>query len=736
MIVLVVLQEMLAMEIDAAAFSQTVESHDKGVVAALRSVVNDNKLMLLDLCVLSYLLRMLEGQMTPESYLPDDSIVETLSVYLTEFDCYESEAAAEAAARAVVAAMDKSGTTQRPKEIEALSRPLTIGKQYEDNMRRAGLFTGQKVTVNTNDEWSWTGNRDTAKTERLKRKEESKKTALQDEYEEYLKKRGIAVNAKVVKLHHKDDSYGGVGDIRCNNIQIRMGKQLLFDEASLTLLMGHSYGFVGKNGAGKTTLLRALSEGELEGINPFVQILHVEQEISACNESPIQVVLEADAERAGLMREEQELLKAEDDASSARLSEIYERMDAIDAHSAEARAATILHGLSFTTEMMNEPTRMLSGGWRMRVALARALFVEPDVLLLDEPTNHLDLHAVLWLEQFLTTWPKTLVTVSHSRSFLNAVCTEIVHLEHQKLTYYKGDYDSFESTRAEQLKLQAKTHETQEKQKAHMQAFVDKFRYSAARAKMAQSRLKAIERMEMVGAVTIDHGFSFSFPDPEEAGSPYLQVVDCEFGYKAGSTLFTDVNFSVDVDSRIALVGPNGAGKSTFVKMCLAQLEPRKGQVIRNPHVRIGHFAQHHLDLLTPQQSSLEFMRIKFPSAEEPQLRAHLGSFGLSADKALQPIYTLSGGQKSRLALAWITHTKPHMLLLDEPTNHLDIDTVDALLRALLEFKGGLLVVSHDEHFINTLCEETYVCGAGQLKKYPGDFDDYKNSISAKLKTR
>ncbi|EPY29176.1 ATP-binding protein cassette, sub-family F, member 3 [Strigomonas culicis] len=513
-----------------------------------------------------------------------------------------------------------------------------------------------------------------------------------------------------------------------------MGKQVLLDETDLTLLTAHKYGLVGRNGSGKTTLLRALSERELEGVSPFMQILHVEQEVVAGTETPLQVLLSTDVEREQLRAEEEELLKRTDDEASARLNEVYARLDAIDAHSAEARAAMILHGLSFTREMMTSPTKSLSGGWRMRVALARALFVEPDVLLLDEPTNHLDLFAVLWLESFLKDWKRTLVVVSHSRTFLNNVCEEVIHLDHNKLYYYTGNYDQFETTRVEQMRQQMKQHEAQQKQRAHIQQFIDKFRYSAARAKMAQSRIKALERMELVADVVTDPQFAFQFPDPEPMTGSFLQMMDCEFGYKPGVPIFKDVNFGLEDTSRIVLVGANGVGKSTFMNVCMGKLEPRVGNIVRNKKIRIAHFAQHHVEALVPQLSSLEFMKSKFPHVEDQQLRGHLGSMGLSADRALQPIYTLSGGQKSRLVLAWITYVKPHLLLLDEPTNHLDIDTVNALIDALLNYKGGLMVISHDEYFITSLCDDIYVFEDEKISRFEGDFQEYRNHICKSIK--
>jgi ATP-binding cassette subfamily F protein 3 len=718
---------------DAVELKLVMDGANAQVGAVLRSATSENRLKQLDRCVLEYLLKMLEGQLAPESYIEDSTIQETLENYFNDFALYDSEAKSAEAAKQVVALMESKGLTQKPPtEVAKLDAPLSIHSAYEASLKRASMLGVSRITVNTNDEWTWESRRDAAKNDRKRRKEEEKKAVMREEYEEFLKQRGIVGGKQVVKFHAKGVRYST--DIRCEGIRIKMGKNLLLDGTDLTLLTGHKYGLIGHNGSGKTTLLRHLAEGELEGVSPFIQILHVEQEITGDHLSPLEVVLNSDVERTNLLREEQQLLKDGNEAAQAKLGEIYEKLEQIDAHSAESRARQLLYGLSFTREMIEGPTKALSGGWRMRVSLARALFVEPEVLLLDEPTNHLDLHAVLWLEDFLKGWKKTLVVVSHSRSFLNAVCTEVIHLDQQKLKYYTGNYDMFETTRTEQLRLQERQYEAQEKDRAHLQAFVDRFRFKASKAKMAQSRLKMLEKMETVAAVTRDPTFQFEFPEPEEAPTPYLQVIDADFGYKAGSTLFTGVNMNVDDQTRIALVGANGSGKSTFVKLCLGLLEPRQGQVIRNQKIRVAHFAQHHLEHLSPQMSSVEFMRSKFPSQEEQSLRAHLGSLGLSGDKALQPIYTLSGGQKSRVALAWITFIRPHLLLLDEPTNHLDIETVEALIQALFTYKGSVVIVSHDEHFITSLCDEIWVCGGGRLQKFDGDFEAYKARCVKEMK--
>lgn len=711
--------------------------HNPDVVRVFQQNVPELGLRELDECVLVYLLKMLEGQTTTDSYLPEEIIEETLKLYFRDFGVYPSEDAMTAGAKAICDTMLSEGITKKPKvDAARLVNAVSIGRQYEESLKRATMMKGVgKVTqANTNEGWTWETNRNAAKDVRKKRKEDEKKAMLTEEYEEFLKKRGVSNSAAITKLHNKGDASVYSTDIRCDDIHIHMGKQVLLDHTDLVLLTGHKYGLIGRNGSGKTTLLRALSEHDLEGVSPFVQILHVEQEIVAGHDTPLQVILCTDVEREALLKEEQELLKRTDDDASGRLNEVYARLDAIDAHGAESRAALILHGLSFTREMMTSPTKSLSGGWRMRVALARALFVEPEILLLDEPTNHLDLFAVLWLEDFLKEWQKTLVVVSHSRTFLNNVCEEVIHLVGSQLHYYTGNYDQFEITRVEQERQQKKQHDSQEKKRAHIQSFIDRFRFNAKRASMAQSRIKALERMEMVADVVSDPQFAFKFPDPEPVSGSFLELVDCEFGYKTGESLFKDVNFGLDDNSRIVLVGANGAGKSTFMNVCIGKLEPRAGTAVRNQKIRIAHFAQHHLEALTPQLSPLEFLRSKFPHMEDQALRAHLGSMGLSGDKALQSIYTLSGGQKSRLVLAWITFIRPHLLLLDEPTNHLDIDTVNALIEALLEYKGGLLVISHDEYFITSLCDDIYVCEEEKITRFEGDFVEYRRHVMKEMK--
>jgi ATP-binding cassette subfamily F protein 3 len=510
-------------------------------------------------------------------------------------------------------------------------------------------------------------------------------------------------------------------------------------------------GLVGRNGTGKTSFLRAMAMHAIDGIPKNCQILHVEQEVVGDDTIALQCVLNADVERVQLLQEEARLVQQQKDLEieaefgqgsgkskgdldkdfiSKRLEEIYKRLEFIDADAAEARAASILAGLSFTPEMQRKRTKEFSGGWRMRIALARALFIEPDLLLLDEPTNHLDLHAVLWLETYLLKWPKTFIVVSHAREFLNTVVTDILHLHGRKLHAYKGDYDTFERTREEHLKNQQKAFETNEKARSHMQAFIDKFRYNAKRASLVQSRIKALERMEHVDAVVSDPDYKFEFPTPDDRpGPPIISFSDASFGYPGGPTLFKNLNFGIDLDSRIAMVGPNGIGKSTILKLISGDLQPTSGTVFRSPKVRMAVFNQHHVDGLDLTVNPLLYMMRCYPGVPEQKLRAHLGSFGVSGNLALQPMYTLSGGQKSRVAFAKITFKKPHIILLDEPSNHLDLDAVEALIQGLLVFQGGVLMVSHDEHLITGSVDELWVVSEGRVTPFSGTFKDYKKLL-------
>lgn len=593
--------------------------------------------------------------------------------------------------------------------------------------------------------------RDKAKLDRRKRKEERQRQA---QYQMHLEEmEAVRAGMPVACVNHGGNEGSAVRDIHMENFTVSVGGRDLITDASVTLSFGRHYGLVGRNGTGKTSFLRHMAMHAIDGIPKNCQILHVEQEVEGDDTSALQCVLNSDIERIQLLEEEARLLSQQrdleddeetgnsnakvngsidKDAISKRVEEIYKRLEFIDAYSAESRAASILAGLSFTPEMQRKPTKTFSGGWRMRIALARALFIEPDLLLLDEPTNHLDLHAVLWLESYLVKWPKTFIVVSHAREFLNTVVTDIIHLHGQKLTTYKGDYDTFEKTREEQLKNQQKAFESNEKSRAHMQAFIDKFRYNAKRASLVQSRIKALDRMGHVDAVVNDPDYKFEFPTPDDRpGPPIISFSDASFGYPGGPILFKNLNFGIDLDSRIAMVGPNGIGKSTLLKLISGELQPTSGTVFRSAKVRMAVFSQHHVDGLDLSSNPLLYMMRCYPGVPEQKLRAHLGSFGITGSLALQPMYTLSGGQKSRVAFSKITFKKPHIILLDEPSNHLDLDAVEALIQGLVLFQGGVLMISHDEHLISGSVGELWVVSEGKVTPFSGTFQDYKNLLKS-----
>ena len=558
-----------------------------------------------------------------------------------------------------------------------------------------------------------------------------------------------------------------VRDICLQNISIANKGAELISDCDITLAFGRKYGLVGRNGTGKTTFLRAMAGMEIPGIPSNCQILHVEQEVAGDDRTVLETVLECDAERTELLKKLEDLERKHQDTEST-LKQLHE----IDAFGAEARAATILAGLQFTKDMQQQSTKSLSGGWRMRVSLARALFVEPDVLLLDEPTNHLDLHACIWLEHFLTKkWSKTVVIVSHAREFLNAVCTDIIHLNNRKLTAYKGNYNVFVKTMEERLKNDALQAEAHSRRKAHMQAFVDKFRYNAKRASLVQSRIKQIQRMEENNDTDIqdeEFRYNFIFPIPEDIGAvsagSSISFNDVGFSYSkdGGQLFFENLSFGIHLGSRIVLVGSNGAGKSTLLHLISGSLNPTKGHIFRNPKLRIAVFSQHHVDGVDLSLTPLQYMlaECKVPgmseSAREERIRSHLASFGIDRELCAQPGYTLSGGQKSRVALARITWDKPHILLLDEPSNHLDIDSVDALLVGLDEFSrngGGVLMISHDQYLIEEflssnddsegninageIWEVAHLCDGQNntrtLRVFDGEFRDYKKHVAAAL---
>ncbi|KAG8959136.1 hypothetical protein FRC03_008399 [Tulasnella sp. 419] len=556
---------------------------------------------------------------------------------------------------------------------------------------------------------------------------------------------------KVNPLDARTTAKGKSKDIHLTNIDLTFGSHRILSGANLTLAHGRRYGLIGRNGVGKSTLLRHMALRDVP-IPPHITILFVEQEIIGDDTPAIESVLKADVWRDRLLAEEKELnvkltaLETEGDGSklsdeakeiaATRLAEVHAKLTDIDAETGPARAAALLAGLGFSEEDQHRPTRTFSGGWRMRLALARALFVKPDLLMLDEPSNHIDLNALAWLEDYLQTWPSTLLVVSHDRAFLDAVATDIVHQHNQRLDYFKGNFTQFYATKTERERNMRKEYETQKAYREHLQAFIDRWRYNANRAAQAQSKIKILEKLPELEEPEAEETEKFKFPETEKIAPPLLQLNEVKFGYSPDKILLDRVNIDVGLDSRIAVVGPNGAGKSTVIKLLTGELRPLGGHQTRNGRLRIGYFAQHHVDTLTPTISPVAFLASKFPGKSEQEYRSHLGAFGITGLTGLQTIGTLSGGQKSRVAFSVLSMQKPHILLLDEPTNHLDIEGLDALMAALTSWNGGVILISHDERFITSVSNELWVCGDGTVTKYMGDVTAYKKLIVSNLKTK
>jgi ATP-binding cassette, subfamily F, member 3 len=515
--------------------------------------------------------------------------------------------------------------------------------------------------------------------------------------------------------------------LHLNDVTLRIGGRPLLEGASLHLPAGQRTGLVGANGSGKTSLLRLIL-GELSPDGGAVRLRRdarvgwVAQEAPGGERTPREAVLDADRERARLLD------AAETAREPGEIAEIQTRLADIGAHAAPARASAILAGLGFDETAQQQSLASFSGGWRMRVALAAVLFAEPDLLLLDEPTNHLDLEASLWLEDYLRRYPRTLLLVSHDRELLNRVPERIVHLNQHKLTVYSGGYDVFERARRERLSLQAKDRAKIEARRKHMQAFVDRFRYKASKARQAQSRLKAIAKLEPIPAVIEAPSVVLRFPKPEVPPPPLITLERAAAGY--GERVVLDrLDLRLDPDDRIALLGANGNGKSTFAKLLAGEIAPLGGEVARAPKLRVGYFAQHQIEALRPGESALQHLARRLPAEREERLRRHLGGFGLTQDKADLPAGALSGGEKARLTFALISAAAPQFLVLDEPTNHLDIDSRDALVDAINDFPGAVLLISHDPHLIELTADRLWLVEGGRVRPFDGDLEDYRRSL-------
>ncbi len=514
------------------------------------------------------------------------------------------------------------------------------------------------------------------------------------------------------------------------DLTYRIQGRPLFEGASLVLPDGAKAGFVGKNGSGKTTLFRliqgqiSVDSGSIE-INKRARIGGVAQEAPATDISVLETVMAADTERAALMAE------SETATDAHRIAEIHTRLADIDAHTAEARAATILKGLGFEQDRQLAPTSELSGGWRMRVALAGVLFSQPDLLLLDEPTNYLDLEGTLWLEKYLATYPYTVFMISHDRDLLNKAVNSIVHLERGKMTFYTGGYDTFEDTRRMQMELNNKAREKTLEQIAHMQAYVDRFRYKASKARQAQARIKMIARLKPPAALFDEYAAPFTFPNPKKAlASPMMTFEGVSVGY-GDHVVLRHITNRIDPDDRIALVGVNGNGKSTFAKLLAGDLKPMGGEMRKGKGLEIAYFAQHQMDKLKPEQTPLEHVTSLMPFDSEAKRRSRVAQMGLTTSRMDTLVKNLSGGERARLLLGLITFGGPGMLILDEPTNHLDIDSRDALVEALNEFTGAVLIISHDRHLIEATVDKLWIAQNGTIEEFDEDLDSYQRMLTS-----
>ncbi|MCU1749753.1 ATP-binding cassette domain-containing protein [Pseudomonas sp. 6D_7.1_Bac1] len=514
--------------------------------------------------------------------------------------------------------------------------------------------------------------------------------------------------------------------IRLQNLTLQRGPQRLLEDAELTLHAGHKAGLIGANGAGKSSLF-ALLRGELhpDSGDCFLpadwRIAHMRQEVDTLDRLAVDYVLDGDLRLRQVQHDLAAAEAAHDGAAQARL---HSELDSADGYTADARARKLLAGLGFTNEQMDRPVADFSGGWRMRLNLAQALMCPSDLLLLDEPTNHLDLDAIIWLEEWLKSYPGTLLLISHDRDFLDAVVDHVAHVDQRKITLYRGGYSAFERARAERLAQQQQAYEKQQAQRAHMESYIARFKAQATKARQAQSRIKALERMEELSAAHVDSPFDFVFRESVKISSPLIDLSDARLGYGERAVL-EKVKLQLTPGARIGLLGPNGAGKSTLIKNLAGELEPLSGRLTRGENTVVGYFAQHQLDSLDSKASPLLHLQRLAPTEREQTLRDFLGGFDFRGARIDEPVLNFSGGEKARLALALIAWGRPNLLLLDEPTNHLDLEMRLALTMALQEFSGAVLVVSHDRHLLKSTTDNFFLVADGKVEEFDGDLEDY-----------
>jgi ATP-binding cassette subfamily F protein 3 len=527
--------------------------------------------------------------------------------------------------------------------------------------------------------------------------------------------------------------------LSARDLTLRRGPLPLFEQVNFTIFRGNKVGLTGANGAGKSSLFAAIrgalgSDRGAIDLPAALKIAHVEQEVAASDRAAIEFVLDGDTELRGVLAA---IADAERDDAPMRLAELYGSLQAIDGYRARARAAAIMHGLGFRSADHERTVAEFSGGWRVRLAMARALGSRADLLLLDEPTNHLDLDAIVWLEEWLTAYPGTLLMISHDREFLDAIIDRVLHIENRKIRAYSGNYSQFEQKRVEELALQQTLQVRQMRRIAEITSFVNRFRASATKSRQAQSRLKMLQRMERIVPAHVDSPFEFEFAKPLKTPRPLLTVEGAACGH-AGLRIIAGINLSIGPQDRIALLGPNGAGKSTLTKMLAGEAAPLAGRRVAAADLAIGYFAQQQMEQLKPDCDAFWHVRNlggpDFATGEEQKVRDHLGQFGFRGDRAFEPVARFSGGEKARLTLALVVARRPNLLLLDEPTNHLDIDMRHALNVALQGFEGGLVVVSHDRHLIKTVADTLWLVADGTLRVFDGDLDDYQQWLRSRGK--
>lgn len=520
------------------------------------------------------------------------------------------------------------------------------------------------------------------------------------------------------------------------NISLRRGVRVLFSNTSFTIHKGQKAGLTGANGTGKSSLFAMLlnqlqiDEGDFS-MPPGLEIAHVAQETPAVTSSAIDYVLDGDKE---LRQIQQHLIHAEQHNDGLKLAELHNTLEHIGGYTAQARASILMSGLGFSTEQEQKAVTTFSGGWRMRLNLAQALMCRSDVLLLDEPTNHLDLDAVIWLQDWLCKYSGTLLLISHDRDFLDAITDHIIHIEQNKAEIYTGNYSAFEKMRAEKLAQQQSAYIKQQREIEHIQSFITRFKAKATKAKQAQSRVKALERMEVISQAHVDSPFNFSFPAPEKMPNPLLQIEEADIGY-GEQVILSQVSLSITPGDRIGLLGPNGAGKSSLIKILASQMQPLAGNIQIAEALNIGYFAQHQLEQLRLDESPLWHLQQLDKQATERDLRNFLGGFDFRGDKISEKVKPFSGGEKARLVLALLVYQNPNLLLLDEPTNHLDLEMRHALSMALQEYEGALVVVSHDRHLLRSVTDSLLLVADGKAQPFDGDLDDYRVWMSEHKKS-